>query len=141
MHPMDAEHCRARFAAARVVRLATVTAEGAPHLVPVTCAVIDDRIVFAVDHKPKTTHSLRRLANIAAEPRVSFLADEYDDDWTRLWWVRADAVALVLNSGPQRSAALDVLTGKYQQYQQRRPTGPVVAAGVVRWTGWTAQRR
>jgi PPOX class probable F420-dependent enzyme len=138
---MDAEHCRARFAAARVVRLATVTAEGAPHLVPVTCAVIDDRIVFAVDHKPKTTHSLRRLANIAAEPRVSFLADEYDDDWTRLWWVRADAMALVLNGGPQRSAALDVLACKYQQYRQRRPTGTVVAADVLRWTGWSADRR
>lgn len=137
---MDVERCRAQFAAARVVRLATVTAQGAPHLVPVTCAVIDDRIVFAVDHKPKTTHSLRRLANIAAEPRVSFLADEYDEDWARLWWVRADAVALVLSGGPDRSSALDVLVGKYQQYRLRRPTGPVVAADVVRWTGWSADR-
>ncbi len=135
---MDTEHCRAAFAAARVARLATMTAHGAPHLVPVTCAVVDDRIVFAVDHKPKTTTSLRRLANIAAVPRVSFLADEYHEDWSRLWWVRADAVARVLEGGQDRETALDVLAGKYQQYRSHRPTGPVVTADVVRWTGWAA---
>ncbi len=104
---MTIEQCRDRLTAARVARLGTVSAAGEPHLVPVTFAVIDagsavgdppadggaELIVFAVDHKPKSTTALRRLDNIAANPRVAFLVDHYDDDWDRLWWVRADAIA------------------------------------------------
>ena len=72
--------------AARVARLATVSATGQPHLVPVTFAVDGDMIYTAVDHKPKTTTRLRRLANIAANPQVTLLADHYADDWDQLWW-------------------------------------------------------
>ena len=81
---------RGRFAAARVARLATADATGQPHLVPVTFAVAGDMVYTAVDAKPKRTTALRRLANVAANPRVSLLVDHYDDDWSRLWWVRAD---------------------------------------------------
>ncbi|WP_420120951.1 TIGR03668 family PPOX class F420-dependent oxidoreductase [Nakamurella sp.] len=132
---------RERFLASPVARLATVDGSGAPHLVPVTFACVArdgvDRLVFAVDHKPKTTTRLRRLDNIAANPAVCFLVDEYDDDWARLWWVRADARAEVLDGG-LRDAALAALTGRYRQYRERVPDGPVVGARVVRWTGWAA---
>ncbi len=107
---------RDRFLAARVARLATVSESGAPHLVPVTFAVIPatlsgiveptaaestELIVFAIDHKPKSTTALRRLDNIAANPRVAFLVDVYDDNWDRLWWVRADASAGVIDREQQ----------------------------------------
>jgi len=130
----------ARFAAARVARLASIRPDGSPHLVPVTFALVDDdRIVFAVDHKPKSTTDLQRLANIAAEPRVSFLVDHYDDDWTALWWVRVDGVARVLDDateGGQRETALDALAAKYRQYRDTRPAGPVVSTQITRWVDW-----
>ena len=142
--------CRQRFAAARVARLATVSAAGEPHLVPVTFALLSpadlevtsdgdstELIVFAVDHKPKSTTALRRLDNIAANPRVAFLADQYDDDWTRLWWVRADGVAAVL-AGQVRDTAIRALQVKYPQYGDVPPNGVVVGCAVERWSGWRA---
>lgn len=124
---------RTRFAAARVARLATVDSRGIPHLVPVTFAVRDDTIVFAVDHKPKTTTSLRRLANIAENPAVSFLVDEYDEDWSRLWWARADGVARVIADA---GSYVEWLTEKYPQYAERPPEHAVVVTEVRTWQGW-----
>ncbi len=140
---MDAAEARRRFAAARVVRLATADQGGVPHLVPVTFAVYDDvhgdAVTFAVDHKPKTTTKLRRLANIAANPAVCLLADVYDEDWAALWWVRADGTARVLPPGhPDCAAPLAALALRYAQYREIPPAGPVVVVTVTRWSGWSA---
>ena len=126
---------RQRFANARVAHLATVDATGAPHLVPLVFALVEDVIHSAVDGKPKRHTALRRLANIAHEPRVSVLADDYNDDWTRLWWVRADGVARVLESSPTGLAAL---TAKYPQYVTAPPPGPFLEIQVRRWASWSA---
>ncbi|RSM97635.1 TIGR03668 family PPOX class F420-dependent oxidoreductase [Nonomuraea sp. WAC 01424] len=131
---MHAGRARSLFEHARVARLATADAGGVPHLVPVTFAVLGDDVVFAIDHKPKTTYDLRRLRNIRANPRVSLLADHYDDDWTRLWWARADGTATIREPG--HDAALRALAGKYEQYRGRPPEGPVVVVAVSRWSGW-----
>lgn len=136
---LDPERARAWFDAARVVRLATVSATGRPHLVPVTFAVLGAEIVFAVDHKPKRTTDLRRLRNIAAHPAVCFLADGYDEDWDRLWWVRADGTAEVSGATDEgAAAAVDALCAKYAQYRSNRPSGPLVRTTVTRWSGWAA---
>ncbi len=93
---LDPEEARARFAAARVLRLATADRDGRPHLVPCTFAVDDaGRVVIGIDGKPKSTLNLRRLRNIGANPQVSLLVDEYAEDWTRLWWTRADGTASI----------------------------------------------
>ena len=131
---MDVAAARTRFAGARVARLATLGAGGAPHLVPVTFALRDDRIVIAVDHKPKRTTSLARLRNIERDPRVSLLADFYADDWDLLWWVRADGTARVLDSSPLVAWLVD----KYPQYNAHPPTGPVIVVDVTKWRGWAA---
>jgi PPOX class probable F420-dependent enzyme len=116
--------------------LATADATSTPHLVPITFAVHDDVIAFAVDHKPKTTMSLKRLRNIEENPRVALLADEYDEDWARLWWVRADGVARVLHEARERRTALEWLCAKYPQYRENVPAGPVVWVEVRAWRGW-----
>jgi PPOX class probable F420-dependent enzyme len=126
------DETRRRFVAARVARLATAGPEGQPHLVPVTFAVTGDEIVFAVDHKPKSSTDLKRLRNIEANPRVSFLVDAYDDDWTHLWWARADGTARVTDD-PE---PVGWLVAKYRQYRERPPEGPVVRTGVATWQGW-----
>jgi PPOX class probable F420-dependent enzyme len=122
-----------RFATARVARLATVRPSGAPHLVPIVFALAGDTLYSAVDAKPKRTRELRRLANIAAEPRVSVLADHYEEDWQRLWWVRADGVARVLDSCP---AGLAALVARYPQYRDRPPAGPFLEISVEKWAAW-----
>ncbi|WP_030439210.1 TIGR03668 family PPOX class F420-dependent oxidoreductase [Actinoplanes subtropicus] len=122
-----------RFATVRVARLATAGPDGAPHLVPIVFALVGDVIHTAVDGKPKRTRRLRRLANIAANPRVSVLADHYEDDWSRLWWVRADGVARILDDSP---AGLAALAERYPQYRETPPPGPFLEITVDRWTGW-----
>jgi PPOX class probable F420-dependent enzyme len=133
---LSASEARSRFAAARVARLATVSAAGVPHLVPVTFAVHGEVVVFAVDHKPKTTTSLRRLANIAENPAVCFLADGYDEDWSKLWWARADGTAQVLPDA-SRAEPISWLQAKYEQYASRPPEHAVVSTLVHTWRGWS----
>jgi PPOX class probable F420-dependent enzyme len=129
---------RQRFVAAPVARLATVDDHGQPHLVPVVFAVVGDTVVIAVDDKPKTSRDLRRLRNIAANPRVSLLVDQYDQDWSRLWWVRADGRARVLRDAGAMTEPIDRLAEKYRQYRAIRPAGPVIQVEVSRWVGWSA---
>jgi PPOX class probable F420-dependent enzyme len=138
---MEAAEARARFAAARVARLATADARGAPHLVPVCFALEDDTVYTAVDRKPKRTARLKRLANVEANPRAALLADHYEDgDWGRLWWVRADGVAGVLDpAGAEGARALELLAGRYAQYRADPPDGPVLIVRVERWSGWTGR--
>src|SRR6266702_2409795 len=124
---MDATAMRRRIADAKVARLATVGAGGKPHVVPITFAVDGDTIYFAVDAKPKRTTDLKRLRNIAANPSVSVLVDHYEDDWARLWWVRADGAARLIADRARAERALDLLARKYPQYRDDRPPGPVVA--------------
>ncbi|WP_166345726.1 TIGR03668 family PPOX class F420-dependent oxidoreductase [Phytoactinopolyspora limicola] len=128
--------CRRRVAQARVARLATVSPDGRPHVVPVTFAVQDDVAVTAVDQKPKSTTSLQRLRNIEANPSVSFVCDRYDDDWTQLWWVRVDGVASIVNGGPTYEWAGSVLAAKYPPYVDDPPLGPVISIVIDRWVGW-----
>ena len=129
---------RERLTTARVARLATAGDDRQPRLVPVTFAVDGDRIYIAVDHKPKTTANLRRLRDIRENPRVALLADHYEEDWTRLWWVRADGYASIVDD-ERRIRPIDVLAAKYEQYRRNRPAGPVIVIGADRWTGWTSR--
>lgn len=130
----DEQWVRERFEQAKVARLATVSGDGSPHLVPMTFALDGATLISAVDHKPKTTTALRRLDNIAVNPFVSVLVDEYDDDdWTRLWWARVDGWARV-----DDSHNLAPLIERYAQYRERPPDGPVVVIEIDHWSGWSA---
>lgn len=134
---MTAAEARRRFAAARVARLATVDGEGHPHLVPITFVVAGESIYSVVDAKPKRTPSLRRLDNVAVNPAVSVLVDHYEDDWSALWWARADGRARVLEaSTAEARQAVELLAARYPQ---QRAVGAVLAIDVERWLGWSAQ--
>ena len=133
---MTRDEARELFAAARVARLATIGADGRPHVVPVVFAVEGDTILTAIDAKPKLTRALQRLANVRRDPRVTLLADHYDDrDWDALWWVRAEGTAEVLDI-----PAPPALVERYPQYASRPPLGPVLAVAVERWSGWSARQ-
>ena len=127
---------RRRVAAARVGHLATVTPGGEPRVVPCCFALADETIVSAVDAKPKSTPALARLDNIRAHPVASLLVDEYDEDWSHLWWVRVDGAARVIESGPERERAIDRLVDKYEQYRAVRPPGAVLELTISSWRSW-----
>ena len=132
----ESRHAVRRFAIAPVARLGTVSADGTPHLVPVVFAVAGDVVYTAVDGKPKSTTRLRRLTNIAYEPRVSLLVDHYTDDWTQLWWVRADGEATVHRDDAEATAGRALLRSKYPQYQSVSLDGPVIVIAVRKWSSW-----
>ena len=138
---VNVTEARRRFCAERVARLATADASGQPHLVPIVFAASDETIYSAVDAKPKSTMALRRLANVAANPRVAALVDHYDDaDWDALWWVRADGTGRVLEAGESEARhAVALLAERYPQHLRLPPTGPVLALDVEHWSGWSAR--
>lgn len=135
---MDSETCRRLFSDRQVARLATISPGDRPHLVPVVFVAHGDSIVTVIDHKPKRSNRLQRVVNVVANPAVSVLADHYESDWSRLWWVRADGHASILESGRAHSDAIDLLAVKYPYYRARRPNGPVITISVDRWSGWSA---
>ena len=116
--------------------LATIRSDGRPHLVPIVFAIEDEMAYSIADPKPKDGLDLLRHRNIAANPSVSLLVDEYDEDWTRLWWVRADGTARVVEEGDERDTTLRLLRAKYPQYAAW--TTPFGAATVVRIDGITS---
>jgi PPOX class probable F420-dependent enzyme len=128
----------AMFAESPVAMLATVGPDAAPHIVPVVFAVHGDVVYTAVDAKRKSTRRLRRLANIEANPQVSLLVDHYENDWSQLWWVRADGEAAVHYSGEEMASGYALLRKKYVQYQRIALDGPVVTVDVKRWSSWQA---
>ncbi len=106
---------------------------------PITFALDGDRLVTAVDHKPKTTTRLKRLDNIRTNPEVDILIDHYDDTtWDALWWVRLRGVAQVVSDGPLFDDAVDALVAKYPQYHDIIPAGPVIFIEILRWQWWSA---
>jgi PPOX class probable F420-dependent enzyme len=136
---MDAHEMRERVDRAAVARLATVRADGKPHLVPVCFALDQDATtaVSVVDRKPKRSAELQRLENVRAHPAVCLLVDHYDDDWAQLWWVRVDGSARVIEDGPEHARAIALLAAKYGQYREQSPTGAVLRIELERWAGWS----
>jgi PPOX class probable F420-dependent enzyme len=130
---------RHRLTAAPVATLGTVDADGRPHLLPICFAVVGDRLVTAVDHKPKRSTALARLALVRAHPELSVLVDEYRDDWDALWWVRVDGTATVLDDVTTEPDLLAPLVAKYPPYAEVAPGGAAIVVTVQRWQGWSAR--
>ncbi len=103
----------------RIGHLATADAGGAPHVVPLCYARIDDSIYFVADDKPKRRgpRALKRLANIAENPRVALVIDDYDDDWSRLAFLLLHLDALIVSDAAEYAVALDHLRRRYPQYR------------------------
>lgn len=123
---------------ARVARLATADARGAPHLVPV-CFVVDGTSLYiTVDEKPKRTDiPLKRIRNIQENPAVAVTIDRWDEDWSRLAWVMLRGRAEVLEGGEEHARAQALLRGKYPQYRTMAIEGlPVIAMRIERVLGW-----
>ena len=130
----------ALVSAARVGRLATSSADSAPHVVPVCFAVVGGRVYIGLDSKPKSVSPLRlrRARNIVENPRAAFLVDVYDDeDWSRLGYalITGDATADIPEG--ERRAAIAALREKYPQYGRMLPDdAPVIRVTPERVSAW-----
>lgn len=122
----------------RVGHLATADAQGAPQVVPVCFACTDTALYVTIDAKPKgPVAGLKRLRNIIANPQVAFVADHYDEDWSRLGWVMLRGSAEILKAGPEHDDAQALLRARYPQYRAMPIEDlPVIALRVARVTTW-----
>ena len=118
---------------ARVARLATVGADGRPHVVPICFVLAGDVLYTAVDEKPKRTRRLKRLENIEANPQVEVVIDHWDEDWSRLWWVRLRGTARIVED----RHAVELLVAKYPQYRGAA-LHPVIAVAIEERSEWTS---
>ncbi|HJP65586.1 MAG TPA: TIGR03668 family PPOX class F420-dependent oxidoreductase [Actinomycetota bacterium] len=135
---MDESRAWERLRAAQVGRLATADAGGIPHVVPFVFAALGSTVYWVVDAKPKRSPRLKRIANIQANPNVELVVDHYDDDWSRLWWVRASGTGRIVEDSAERDRAVAALAEKYVTYRTTPPDGQVVAIDVTRIRGWEA---
>jgi len=102
----------------RLAHLATASAAGVPHVVPICYAVVGDALYFVVDEKPKRTHTgLKRLRNILENPRVAVVIDDYDEDWSRLAYLLVHGEAQRVTEAGEFERALQALRARYPQYQ------------------------
>lgn len=130
--------------ASRVGHLATADEAGQPYLVPCCFTLIDDRVVTAIDEKPKQVAGarLRRIQNILANPKVALSVDHYEEDWTKIGFVLVLGEAAVIEPGRQQPAALAALRAKYRQYgPMRLEAQPLIEITPTRVTGWGIYRR
>ena len=124
---------------APVGHLATASATGAPHVIPV-CFAFDGQVIYSVlDQKPKSAPliRLRRVRNIQANPQVSLVVDHYEDDWQRLGYLLVTGRAEVLLDGGERVGAIRLLREKYHQYRTMDvDANPVIKIVPDRIVGW-----
>jgi PPOX class probable F420-dependent enzyme len=117
--PLADPHVREFVAAARLAHLATADAAGAPHNVPLCYWFDGEHIYFAIDAKPKRKSGLglKRMRNIAENPRVALVIDHYEEDWSQLAYVLISGHARVVEDPQEYLAALRHLRDKYLLYR------------------------
>jgi len=105
-------------------------------LAPIVFIIEGDTLYSATDAGPRP---VKRLRNLEGDPRVTVLVDVYDEDWSKVWWVRIRGMGRTVEDGPERDHALRLLWKKYPQFRSTPPdeaAGPVMAVDVGQWSGW-----
>ena len=95
----------------RVCRVATVSADGKAHLVPVCHALADGKIYFG------SGNDARKVRNLEANPSCAVTVDLYAEDWTYLKGVMIQGQATIIPGGPRFRKARSLLYRKYPQYE------------------------
>ncbi|MFK8024733.1 MAG: pyridoxamine 5'-phosphate oxidase family protein [Ilumatobacter sp.] len=106
--------------------------------VPVVYAVVDDTVTIPIDLvKPKSSTRLQRHRNLETDPRATLLIDHWNrDDWSQLWWVRAELQWNGPDSLEPTEPASTLLAERYAQYRDR-PFAAVLELRIAGLTGWS----
>ena len=119
----------------RIGHLATAAASGMPSVVPVCFALQGETLYTALDEKPKRSPHPRRIRDLAANPRAAFVADHYDEDWSRLGWVMIRGNGAILGSGEEFERGCDLLRRRYAQYATMI-LSPLIALRILEVRFW-----
>ena len=119
----------------RIGHLATADASGIPSVLPVCFALEADNMYSAVDDKPKRTRRPRRIRDLAENPDVAFVADHYNEDWSRLGWVMIRGKATIFETGEEFERGCELLRRRYLQYATMA-LSPVVAVRILAVRSW-----
>jgi PPOX class probable F420-dependent enzyme len=131
-------------AGARVAHLAAADGTGSPHNVPLCYWFDGERIYFMIDEKPKRQKGLglKRMRNIAENPRVAVVIDHYEEDWSQLAYVMIRGFARVVEDPEEYLEAMRRLRDKYLQYRGMSLTperNPIVKIEPVSVHAWGAR--
>ncbi len=131
-----------------VARLATLNLDGSPHQIPIVFTWHDSCFWSPIDGKPKQKAQPTRVRNAIANPVASLLIDNYDDDWTLLWWIRADLEITVVSLHEADPETLETVTHakrkleeKYLQYKSTpvlREPETILSMRPTALTSWCA---
>ncbi|NIP39718.1 MAG: TIGR03668 family PPOX class F420-dependent oxidoreductase [Candidatus Dadabacteria bacterium] len=125
----------------RLAHLATSDCGGVPTVIPVCFAYHNNIVYTPLDAKPKKIlpTKLKRVKNIIENPSVSFVIDEYNDDWDRLSYVLIQGTASLIDHGEEYAEALAQLCEKYEQYSKMKladlglPVIKIVPNKIITW--------
>ncbi|MDJ0791013.1 MAG: pyridoxamine 5'-phosphate oxidase family protein [Acidimicrobiia bacterium] len=132
------DQIRSRLSRAEFGVLGTVDADRGVHLVPVVFLLDGDRLLIPIDTvKAKSTTRLRRLRNLEQDIRASLLVDHRSEDWSELWWARADLV--FVSNAVRTEADAGALRSKYPTYASPGSIDTVLNFEVVNLAGWVAE--
>jgi PPOX class probable F420-dependent enzyme len=129
---MEHEEMRRRAVSARAARVGTFDERGHIHLVPIVFVIEGDTLYSSTDEKPRA----KRLRNLQRDPRVSVVIDVYDEEWSKVWWVRLVGRGRAVEEGPEFERARRLLCEKYPQFEGDPGGGPIMAVDVDEWSGW-----
>ncbi len=135
------EEAQARLAARDHGVLCTLHAERGVDAVPVVYVVDEGDVGVPIDRvKPKASTRLQRVRNLETDPRATLLVDHWDrDDWSQLWWVRAELRWQAEAAGREAALAAQ-LAERFPQYRDQ-PFARVLVLRIVGVTGWAAAER
>jgi PPOX class probable F420-dependent enzyme len=137
---MDGAVARIRLGEQDHAILCTVHATRGTDAVPVVYALHDDHLGIPIDRvKPKASMRLQRERNLEADPRATLLIEHWNrDDWSQLWWVRAE-LRWDATPDPAMSEALAAeLAARYVQYHDR-PFESVLVFHITAIIGWSGE--
>ena len=123
----------------RVGRLATGDAAGQPHVIPIVFATDGRRLYTPLDEKPKRVEpsQLKRVRNLLENPKVAFVVDDYDEDWTQLAWMLVKGTGKIAEKGEAHATGVRLLEEKYAQYKRMplkdRPLIVITPSHVTSW--------
>ena len=116
---MDVDEVRAFLDAHQTLLLATVDADGAPHVAPVFYAAIDDHTIAFVSGAETA-----RVRNMRHEPRVSGVVED-GDSYANIRAVQFTGRARFLDDGEDAQRIAETLT--------RRLAGDQLPDGIENW--------
>jgi coenzyme F420-0:L-glutamate ligase/coenzyme F420-1:gamma-L-glutamate ligase len=125
----------------RVGRLATADSSGQPHVIPIVFAADGEKIYTPLDKKPKRMppNQLKRVRNLVENPRLAFVVDHYEEDWSKLAWMLVKGTGELVENGEAYEVGVRLLEEKYPQYKRmplkNQPLIVITPFDITSWNG------